>query len=84
MPLFKGVEIKIQLNNFLILNNQHQGGISFTFLKSLKHSSISMIEVCVFRSFTIIFYYYYLNSLFSLLVCHAIDLNCTIALPDVW
>ena len=45
IPLLNGFEAKLHLNNFLILNNQHQGGITFTFLKSLKHFSNSIIEV---------------------------------------
>ena len=46
IPLIKNeFKTKMCLNNFLILNNQHQGGFSFTLLlDSVKYSSKDFIE----------------------------------------
>lgn len=45
MPLFKNkIKLKIHLNNFLILNNEHRI-LSFTFLQSFDYSTMALSEV---------------------------------------
>ena len=47
-PLFESVKTKILFNNFLLMNNEHQTGISLTFF-GIKYRSYAMLEVKAFR-----------------------------------